>query len=69
MSAASCCEASPVTTTDERGQVVFGADLYTADIAEGAAAASLGCRIPTAVAGLYPGEIVFDLGSGTGADV
>ena len=70
---ASCCDASPVTTTDERGQVVFGADLYTADALggplEGAVAASLGCGVPTAVADLHPGETVLDLGSGAGADV
>ena len=70
---ASCCDASPVTTTDERGQVVFGADLYTADAAEGASegavAASLGCGVPTAVADLHPGETVLDLGSGAGVDV
>jgi ubiquinone/menaquinone biosynthesis C-methylase UbiE len=30
---------------------------------------SLGCGVPTAVADLYPGETVLDLGSGGGADV
>jgi SAM-dependent methyltransferase len=52
---------------------VFGADLYTADAAQGApeaaVAASLGCGVPTAVADLRPGETVLDLGSGAGADV
>ncbi|EQD52581.1 Methyltransferase type 11 [mine drainage metagenome] len=70
---ASCCDAPPVSATDERGQVVFGADLYTADATEGApegaVAASLGCGVPTAVADLHPGETVLDLGSGAGADV
>jgi len=70
---ASCCAASSDTTTDERGQVIFGADLYTADAAEGATskavAASLGCGVPTAVADLHPGDTVLDLGSGAGADV
>ncbi len=70
---ASCCGAEPVTTTDQQGRVVFGAELYNADSAEGApdaaVAASLGCGVPTAVANLHPGEIVLDLGSGAGADV
>jgi ubiquinone/menaquinone biosynthesis C-methylase UbiE len=52
---------------------VFGADLYTAEAADGApaaaVAASLGCGVPTAVADLHPGEVVLDLGSGAGADV
>lgn len=65
---------APVSTTDQQGQVVFGADhLYGPDTAEGApdaaVAASLGCGVPTAVADLHPGETVLDLGSGAGADV
>jgi len=35
----------------------------------GAVAASLGCGNPTALAGLKPGEVVLDLGSGGGIDV
>ncbi len=70
---ATCCGSAPVTTTDRRGRIVFGADLYDARAAEGvpeaAVAASLGCGVPTAVADLHPGEIVVDLGSGAGADV
>jgi SAM-dependent methyltransferase len=70
---ASCCAVSSGTTTDERRQVIFGADLYTADAAVGATskavAASLGCGVPTAVADLQPGDTVLDLGSGAGADV
>lgn len=64
---------STAATTGERGAIVFGADLYNADIAQdapqAAVAASLGCGVPTAVADLHPGEIVLDLGSGAGADV
>ena len=71
--ATSCCGAAPVGTTDEHGRVVFGAELYGPDSAEGAPdaalAASLGCGVPTAVADLHPGEVVLDLGSGAGADV
>lgn len=63
----------PSRPTDAQGRVVFGSDLYTPDTAEGATkaavAASLGCGVPTAVADLHTGEIVLDLGSGTGADV
>jgi arsenite methyltransferase len=69
---ASCC-APAGSTTDPRGRVVFGADLYGGDAADGATdaavAASLGCGVPTAVADLHPGETVLDLGSGAGADV
>jgi hypothetical protein len=69
----SCCRTAPVNTTDEQGRVVFGAELYGREAAEGASgnalAASLGCGVPTAVADLHPGEVVLDLGSGAGADV
>ena len=70
---ASCCGSAPVATTDEQGRVVFGAELYDPEAAEGAPdaalAASLGCGVPTAVADLHAGEVVLDLGSGAGADV
>lgn len=62
---ATCC------TPDE--QQVFGASQYAADELEllppAAAAASIGCGNPTAVADLVPGEVVLDLGSGGGIDV
>ena len=61
----SCC--SP----DE--QDVFGSALYGTDdlgaVPGAAAAASLGCGNPTAVAELHSGEVVLDLGSGGGMDV
>jgi arsenite methyltransferase len=52
---------------------VFGASLYAgrgeSGAPEAAISASLGCGVPTAVAGLHDGETVLDLGSGAGADV
>ena len=57
-----CCDPDPVTT-----------DLYhaseTAGLPADAVKASLGCGNPTALAGLRPGEVVLDLGSGGGIDV
>ena len=48
-------------------------NLYAADqldaVPDAAAAASLGCGNPTALAALAPGETVLDLGSGGGIDV
>jgi len=62
-----------VALTDERGEPVFGAVLYSGDQTGGATddavAASLGCGVPTAAADLQEGETVLDLGSGAGADV
>ena len=48
----------------------FGAAGYpeTGELPDGALRASLGCGNPVAVAGLHPGEIVLDLGSGGGID-
>ena len=60
-----CC------TPDEA--VVFGAGRYDADalgaLPDAAAAASIGCGNPTAVADLSEGEVVLDLGAGGGIDV
>ena len=52
---------------------IWGESLYTAtdraSLPDAAVLASLGCGNPTAVAGLKPGEVVLDLGSGGGIDV
>jgi SAM-dependent methyltransferase len=49
----------------------FGAGLYEdlEGLPDAAALASAGCGNPVAVADLYPGEVVLDLGSGGGIDV
>ncbi len=70
--ASSCCGSSTLNACDPTGQAIFGAALYDRvdkDVAPNAVTASLGCGVPTAVADLYPGEVVLDLGSGAGADV
>ncbi|RYD05974.1 hypothetical protein N752_06935 [Desulforamulus aquiferis] len=52
---------------------VITGNLYSNDDLEGipsdAVIASFGCGNPTALAELYPGEVVLDLGSGAGLDV
>jgi arsenite methyltransferase len=66
-----CCGgAAGCSPADQTG--VFGAALYDEaareDVPAAAVSASLGCGVPTAVADLYDGETVLDLGSGAGAD-
>lgn len=69
----SCCSTSCCDAAATAVDLSFGAALYAADeraeLPAEAAAASLGCGNPTAVAALRPGERVLDLGSGGGIDV
>ena len=69
--AAAAADGATCCTPDE--QAVFGSSRYGTDDLEAlpatAAAASIGCGNPTAVADLAEGEVVLDLGSGGGIDV
>lgn len=65
-----CCGA---TAASGLGCDPITSNLYdaaqTGQLPEEAVLASLGCGNPTALAGLTPGEVVLDLGSGGGIDV
>ena len=67
---ASCCGPEGSCSTSDFD---FGSRLYRSQdllaVPQGAAAASLGCGNPMAIAELSPGETVLDLGSGAGIDV
>ena len=67
------CDSENSSCCGDEATVHFGQDLYTADeragLPESAAAASLGCGNPVAVAEMHDGETVLDLGSGGGIDV
>jgi SAM-dependent methyltransferase len=74
----SCCDSSSgccspgVITLDEVGTVQWESGYSSAEkgeIPEEAAEISLGCGNPIAMAGLKPGEVVLDIGSGGGIDV
>jgi SAM-dependent methyltransferase len=66
-----CCGASPSSCSS--GADPITSNLYDAlqksELPESAVLASFGCGNPTALAGLKPGEVVLDLGSGGGIDV
>ena len=65
----SCCDGLSCCSTNDP----ITGDLYDVlekeSLPDAAVLASLGCGNPTALAGLKPGEIVLDLGSGGGIDV
>jgi arsenite methyltransferase len=67
------CDCESIGCCGEEATTLFGQGLYTADerseLPEGAAATSLGCGNPVAVAEMHEGETVLDLGSGGGLDV
>lgn len=71
---AGCCASEPATGPGAPRSLndPITAELYDVDATAafpGAAAASLGCGNPTALATLSPGQTVLDLGSGGGLDV
>jgi len=70
---ASCCGPSCCSPMSEASTVDLTGGSYSAEeldeLPETAAAASLGCGNPVALATLSPGEVVLDLGSGGGIDV
>lgn len=62
-----CCSSEPRRDLDRDG--IFGVSLYDGiEETDAAIEGSLGCGVPTQVADLQPGEVVLDLGSGTGGD-
>ncbi len=65
-----CCGAAPADPccTDPITGNLYNSE-QTGELPETAVLASLGCGNPTALAELYPGETVLDLGSGGGIDV
>ncbi len=70
---ASCCGSSCCGSDPQAFEVDLAGGSYSAgelgELPETAAAASLGCGNPVALATLSPGEVVLDLGSGGGIDV
>ena len=65
--ATSCCDSSLVATLTEKAHQVGYSPEETQAVPEGANL-GLGCGNPVAIASLRPGDVVVDLGSGTGFD-
>jgi SAM-dependent methyltransferase len=67
------CDCEAIGCCGEDETTLFGQGLYAAaeraGLPENAAAASLGCGNPVAIAEMHEGETVLDLGSGGGIDV
>jgi SAM-dependent methyltransferase len=67
------CDCESIGCCGEETTTLFGQGLYAANdragLPESAAAASLGCGNPVAVAEMREGETILDLGSGGGIDV
>ncbi len=66
--AAASCGCGPATDCCGNSTRLYPAELLR-ELPEAAALASLGCGNPLLLAGLQPGEVVLDLGSGGGIDV
>ena len=62
------CSPGTVQPNDELARGLYSVD-ETSALPDSAGLASLGCGNPTALAELYPGGVVLDLGSGGGIDV
>lgn len=73
VSAGACCSPAPPPACCEGAEIAPGNEYYAPGDAQGApdtaVQASLGCGNPVALARLYPGQVVVDLGSGGGLDV
>ena len=64
---AGCCGSSGADVAGTTATRFYAAE-ELADLPESVTEASLGCGNPLAIAGLRPGEVVLDLGSGGGID-
>ncbi|MGD8627247.1 MAG: arsenite methyltransferase [Anaerolineae bacterium] len=63
-----CCGPSEAEAEAAVAAARFYSDEEIGDLPESVTEASLGCGNPLAIAGLQPGEVVLDLGSGGGID-